>query len=564
MDTKQWVVFCGGSGLKGFLLALTDAAAATAETRRSEGSSWLFNLVVAVSDDGGSSRAIIDAFGGVAVGDCRNVALTVVDSYLAALAQSPEARAQHELTIVADKRQLLSLLTTRLLAACDAVASEELRVRVIPKIRNLRDCATAPPKRSAEESATKWTFAAACDIVLSALQSFLDAVEIRRMFGVTFSFRNASVGNLVICGLLFAELKARKNSMNSARTNSERNSAAAVVHRGLLKCAVDRLLFSVFDVGGMALLLGLSVSVVPALDYAWVDEIGSHTPVKIEKAASGWSVFNEGKTLPSVTLCGARRTGEVLRGQRCISYGVASEDDSEPLLTNKGSHAEMQPHCSKKDARQIICKLLLTDAGVNVLDGVRLVAAAGIGNLLRQPSTTIVLARGSLYTSTLAAAWPFFVSSPVATPTTTSWHDPLPDGGTSPSALRNDVVLMCNGCPDFETQHVTSIDELVEAVEEVLHLADSSINLHITEAVLPLPEEEKDLEPFWLEVPKDDSSERILPRKYTLRRVEATQSSISGMWAFCDAALVDLLVGKRSTRLSLAEPGDHDVLLKNV
>jgi hypothetical protein len=64
------LVLCGGTGMHWFFSALLRAPASVHASRR-------VLVVVPVSDDGGSSRCIIDAVGGPAVGDIRNVVLVI-------------------------------------------------------------------------------------------------------------------------------------------------------------------------------------------------------------------------------------------------------------------------------------------------------------------------------------------------------------------------------------------------------------------------------------------------------------------------------------------------------
>lgn len=109
---QRWVIFCGGSGCHSLIRRLTTAMmesmtgwqrdrqrrmASVHEPRGCSGEAEVspppppppgarvtsvsrVDLVVAVSDDGGSSRSLIDTFGGPAVGDVRNVVLTLAQS----------------------------------------------------------------------------------------------------------------------------------------------------------------------------------------------------------------------------------------------------------------------------------------------------------------------------------------------------------------------------------------------------------------------------------------------------------------------------------------------------
>ena len=143
--TDTLVVFCGGTGMHWFAKSVPLNSRIT--------------FIVPSTDNGGSSRAIIDAIGGPAVGDLRNISLAV-------------ARSMQENN--SDKREpsLVSILGRRLTAAGNARAELDEVMDGVPGLI----------------SAPLWRF-------IRAAPS-------------GFDFRGACVGNLVLAGMMLESMCA--------------------------------------------------------------------------------------------------------------------------------------------------------------------------------------------------------------------------------------------------------------------------------------------------------------------------------------------------------------------
>jgi hypothetical protein len=420
------ICFCGGSGLRGLWKELFRTYAQTTSNEPPNNSPPQVVIIVAVSDDGGSSRAIMNAVGGLPVGDCRNVALTVVGAMLDVLADlQPSMTLQYE-----GQRHIHALLSHRLCAVDATKAREECVHSYLLQFRDLaisgRDSGCSYP----EKSGAWWQLTKAAEVAHAALLLFLRCVgegssqddnEPTRSFpsinggAKYFSFRNASIGNLVLAGLLFMELQLP----------SEPRRGHAPLYN-----ALQRFLNEILGWGLLCKTLGLVVDIAPSLDYCTADGSSVAFP------------------LPTVSIEVHWADGSTTWGQRAISYGRSCQGEDDPLVVSK--HHQ---HTHHRHFEHHGCPAALNTWWKPGASDIAIVPSPVVTNFLAQASSTVkqssaILCRGSLLTSTIAAAAPHL--GPILEASCHEHADTLriiPQ----PSTQIVSAILMVNGWHDRET-----------------------------------------------------------------------------------------------------------------
>ncbi|CUF52226.1 Hypothetical protein, putative [Bodo saltans] len=360
------ICFCGGSGLKHFwreLFSLPTINPAHSQKEEASDNRPQWAVVVAMTDDGGSSRAIMDALGGLPVGDCRNVGLAVADGMHHALSQRvtttvEDHEAASSLLLLDAVRWMHDLLSHRLCPEDAEVARDEL-MDVVSQLAHII-CTTRAGSQKKEAHPQRLL---AAHLAHTALLAFLAAVGVCRQApfspsdhlneseGETsnFTFRNASVGNLVLSGLLLIELK-RQRHLAEAEPYSTPSSTQLPLFSAL-KTFLDTLLC----VDQMSVMLNFDISVIPTLDYhhqltnttssrsSTATSFTHETPsvrCPPEDAATSLLCGGGPAKLPRVALEVEWADWTTTWGQRAVSYGGGGDDggNDDPLVTKKASH----------------------------------------------------------------------------------------------------------------------------------------------------------------------------------------------------------------------------------
>ena len=310
MAMHKWILCCGGSGMHSFFAACVEQ-----KTRAT------MQVVVPVTDDGGSSLAIVEAFGGPSVGDLRNVMLAI------ASAVWTEAVRRHALPQAESMVQRLRFLRRRLEGPDPRAELAELIAQ---------DESFSPTQRDA----------------LDRLRRYCQPSSVYHRCNL----ENASVGNLLLFTLI-ADAVADETVEGPVR------AACATFLTTLCGLTADVMSTVCAD---------LRISVVPALDLI----------------RSGPSVPLVGQTarLPTVSLQAVLDGGERLLGQRVISYG--------PQSLHTGYHVHKDTLCDP--LRSSVDSLMIVAGSTTTL-------TYAASPLVITDSTVLIIGRGSLLTSSLAA-----------------------------------------------------------------------------------------------------------------------------------------------------------------
>lgn len=409
------LIFCGGSGLRHFWKELFDVHVQRTTLTCAHPPLRLV-VVVAMSDDGGSSRAIIDCIGGLPVGDCRNVGLAVVD----AMVQSLVTVGRIDAKVASEVRYMHGLLTHRLCADDAEKARTECLQGTVARFRELSTAnnderlstTAAGGADSVEQDSTPtWSLRSAAQSAQRALSTFLDAVAAPTTGSRSsqpFSFRNASIGNLVLAGMVLSNVRARR---------------PAPTHG-----ALQQFLNELLNCGYLCEALQFDVEVVPTLDYY----APSSTDVELP--------------LPRVALEVVWADGTVTWGQRAVSYGAVGVSD--PLVTSKERVSHLTTHHS--GSRGAPTALCIWQEERRTSDSCVVASPIVHGELQRQGArggqTRCMLARGSLLSSTLAAAVPH-----LGTVEFSIGKDGWRRIDVRCPSLAVPACLMVNGSPDTES-----------------------------------------------------------------------------------------------------------------
>jgi hypothetical protein len=405
------LVLCGGTGMHWFFSALLRAPASVHASRR-------VLVVVPVSDDGGSSRCIIDAVGGPAVGDLRNVVLVIAKaaaehrrdqsrglplntSFENAVDEQAErdcggdaadAMADPFLTrtpatpLLVEQFLRAASVGSGVLAVGPSSPTNTFTAVFYPVLKHRLDAACeekAMRQRdeilAAFDAATRMaTEGAAADLmrhVGSALSTFADTVKDSDVF----HWRNASVGNMVLAGWMLQRL------------GGVESSPAAV--SAALEAAVRRLC-DVLDVPS-------HIAVVPAC--SWTNAAcASDTPTTEGTITDGAAiVISRPRRLPTYRLRMGYESGRSVRGQTAISYGR----DGVVLKLSPVTPSSPQEVSARRGGDGDPSSLAVEV----VVNGVALSSSGVSSGALRRSCCPLVRRRvivgcGSLFTSVLAAA----------------------------------------------------------------------------------------------------------------------------------------------------------------
>lgn len=438
----NWVMFCGGTGMHNFFDAVL-----TTKNLPSQQSSYSFPsrifLVSPISDDGGSSRALIDYFGGPALGDARNMMLNIASSVWAQV-EFGSILLQTKLIHVSLSQRLAKRFREEIIDSIlrRRFATGDSLPRGIEELNDLLLTLEAPAEASDDVGCFLAVFKkkALCALQLFSKQAS-DIAAIRRKLKLAensaeFDLRGASVGNLILHALVMEHVRERRESPITAAIKIFLNEfcgiAASEKARPAEQLSPGDL--SGFDFRGVD--LPFQLDIIPAFELHRGGEVhGISQQVECSDAL-----------LPRVSLHVALKNGDVFDGQLAFAYGAV--DDSR--IVNKSAVwtalTSQVVRIEFADKNHSACARDLT-----LVSNERY-----LENLLGYKRHVLVLfCRGSLITSLLASCIPFLRLLKLLS-------SPRDDG------QRVNFALMVNSTLDRESSACSSLSDYVSLFEDLI------------------------------------------------------------------------------------------------
>ena len=461
-----WILFCGGTGMHCFVDALLekyDTLHPHDAPDRPLLPSQLI-LVLPISDDGGSSKGIMDLIGGPPVGDARNMEVSVATAmwkYLAKRRDSPKTHPEDE--VVGWEEDCMSFVTflqevlRHRLPCGDGTDSEAARKHVVELVSSLSSEKVLPSStflsrrlRECKRRAAKLL----CDFM-----SLVDDIEAgrRRELGAdnaSFDWRGASVGNLILAALVVEHLTM------AASVSSSGDDCAASHDRVMTRacaafwCDVCGMTSNRHEDDGGAPCadeprLPISIHFVPCMDLVEVGGEGRRRRSDVEGILCK-------SPMPRVVLNVALADGTAFVGQTSFSYGsrpAAFAEDGRLKHTRAVHVVEKDAAWTPLSSAPVKMEMTTAfhhsrgDCGIDDESpwsyAVNDMALEGL--LAPQGELVFLFCRGSFVTSMLASCYPLreWIRRRINESVRTS------GGEEHVTFVRS--VLMLNGCVDRET-----------------------------------------------------------------------------------------------------------------